>query len=274
VTVLCDVLSVSCSGFYAWREREPSQRQLDDARLDAEVLAIFEESHRRYGSPRIHQELKAKGERVSRRRVSRLMCQRRLAARRKRAFAVTTSAHDSVKVPNVLRRDFTASRPNQKWVGDITYLPTSDGFLYLAMLMDLHSRRIIGWSISNTMEQELTLRALDMALATRHLDGPLIHHTDRGVQYATNAYVARLGANATRSMSREANCWDNAPAESFFSSMKHELAELLRTRKPRGLVTRGVLDYIAWYNLERRHSSIGYVSPVDFEHAVRMGRAA
>jgi transposase InsO family protein len=276
VAVLCRTLEVSRSGYYAWCCRGPSQRQREDVLLGAHVLAAFEESQRTYGSPRVTSELRAGGHSVGRRRVARLMRENALAARQRRRFVQTTmSAHNEPLAPNVLQRDFKATRPNEKWVGDITYLPTAQGFIFLAVLLDLYSRRVVGWAVGPTLQTELAMRALDMALATRRVDGPLVHHTDRGIQYACKEYVQRLEQHGVlRSMSRVGDCWDNAPAESFFSSLKHERKEALNGKQHREDVRRAVLDYIAVYNLERRHSSIGFVSPVEYEDAARMGRAA
>jgi transposase InsO family protein len=276
VAMLCETLEVSRSGFYAWRSRPPSLRKREDAKLEVHILKAFEKSARRHGSPRIQRDLRDGGIRIGRRRTSRLMRQQDLVARPKRVSVRTTmSEHEHPTAPNVLARDFTASRPNEKWVGDITYLPTAEGFIYLAILMDLHSRRIVGWSVSNTMETSLVLRALEMAIATRELDKPLVHHTDRGVQYASKEYTRRLRRlSVVQSMSRKGNCWDNAPAESFFSTLKFELPEVIDGRRTRLEVRRAVVEYVAWYNLERRHSSIGYISPVAFEHAAQQQRAA
>jgi transposase InsO family protein len=276
VKLLCSVLGVSRSGFYAWKKRSPSKRAQEDARLKCHVVAAFEASEQTYGSPRIKQELAGQGVKVGRNRIARLMREEELCAREKARFVVTTDSNHQASVPdNLLERDFSAKRENEKWVGDITYLPTSSGFIFLAVLLDLYSRRVVGWAVSDTMGTELPLHALDSALATRTLTGPLIHHTDRGVQYVSHDYVARLEQHGIqRSMSRRANCWDNAPAESFFSSLKMELPEATcGTHHPKD-VRRAVLDYIARYNLKRRHSSIGYLSPVDYESAARMVRAA
>lgn len=276
VLVLCEVLSVSRSGFYAWKKRPPSRRALEDERLKCHVIAAFKESDRAYGSPRIQQELEAQGVEVGRHRVARLMREEELCARKKARFVVTTDSHHAEAVPdNLLKRDFSTTRANQKWVGDITYLPTASGFIFLAVLLDLYSRRVVGWSVSNRMDVELPLRALEAALATRTWTEPPIHHTDRGIQYASRAYAERLEQHGIqRSMSRRANCWDNAPAESFFSSLKMELPEATNGTLHAKDVRRAVLDYIARYNLKRRHSSIGYLSPVDYESAARMVRAA
>lgn len=276
VAMLCRVLDVSRSGYYAWCGRPPSLRQQEDERLASVVQAAFQESGKAYGSPRVHQELIVQGESIGRRRVRRLMKQQGLVARKKKSFVTTTlSEHDHPVAPDLLQRNFDAHRPNEKWVGDITYLPTSRGFIYLAMLLDLHSRRIVGHAIEGTLEKNVALRALDMALSTRSRTGPLIHHSDRGVHYTNTEYVQVLNAHsAERSMSRKGNCWDNAPAESFFSSLKTELGKVLNGKHSPDEVRRAVIDYIANYNFKRRHSSIGYMSPVDFEESARMGRAA
>jgi len=276
VRMLCEVLGVSRSGFYAWRKREPSRRAQEDERLKCHVIAAFKASRQTYGSPRIKEELQAQGHRVGRHRVARLMREEDLCARTKRRFVATTdSAHQESIPGNLLKRDFTANRENEKWVGDITYLPTSSGFIFLAVLLDLYSRRVVGWAVSDRLEAELALRALDVALSTRTMTGALIHHSDRGVQYVSREYISRLERHGIqRSMSRRGNCWDNAPAESFFSSLKSELPEGRSGALHPKDVRRAVLDYIARYNLERRHSSIGYVSPVGYEQAARMARAA
>jgi putative transposase len=277
VEMLCSVLGVTRSGFYAWRKRTPSLRQQEDERLAPVVLAAFRKSRNAYGSPRLREELVAQGEPIGRRRLCRLMKKHGLVARRKRRFQTTTlSQHDNPTAPDLLKRNFHAQRPNEKWVGDITYLPTSRGFIYLATLLDLHSRRVVGHAIEGTLEKDVALRALDMALSTRTRTAPLIHHSDRGVHYTNKDYVRLLESHSIdRSMSRKGNCWDNAPAESFFSSLKTELGDLLNGNASPEEVRRAVLDYIAFYNLERRHSSIGYVSPAEFErNAGRAGRAA
>ncbi len=276
VRAMCAALEVSRSGFYAWKKRPPSKRKQDDGRLAPQVAAAFLNSGKTYGSPRVHKELCAEGTGISRRRVCRLMKEQGLVARKKRRFVATTmSEHDNPIARNILRRDFEAEGPGEKIVGDITYLQTSQGFIYLAVLLDLYSRRVIGYAVSSSLETGIALNALDMALSTRTLKVGVIHHTDRGVQYTSAEYAERLTQEAiVQSMSRKANCWDNAPAESFFSSLKFEVGKLLNGTFSAKDVRRGVLDYIAHYNLKRRHSSIGYVSPADFEEAARMVRAA
>lgn len=276
VLMMCEVLEVSRSGFYAWKTRAPSSRQQEDDRLAPHVLAIFQDSKGTYGSPRIQKELCAEGVCVGRGKVCRLMKELNLVAREKPKFVATTmSEHDNPIAPNILDRNFEASKAHEKIVGDITYLETAQGFIYLAMLLDLYSRRVIGYAVGATLETSLALRALDMALSTRPIGIGSVHHTDRGVQYTCAEYVSRLKENGiVPSMSRKGNCWDNAPAESFFSSLKFEVGDLLDGKKSPQQVRRGVLDYIATYNLKRRHSSIGYISPADFEDAARMVQAA
>lgn len=275
VLMMCQVLGVSRSGFYASRGRLPSKRQQEDRRLGPAVEAAFLNSGKRYGSPRVHQELTKGGEPISRRRTCRLMKELELVARAKKKFVATTmSEHDNPIAPNVLQRDFEAAGPHQKLVGDITYLPTAEGFIYLAILLDLHSRRIVGYAVGSTLEARLALQALEMAISTRALNAGTIHHTDRGVQYSSAEYVQRLKEQTiVQSMSRKGNCWDNAPAESFFSSLKFEVGKLLNGKEPPTDVRRGIIDYIAFYNFKRRHSSIGYLSPAEFE-AGRMKAAA
>jgi len=279
VRVMCEVLEVSHSGYYAWlqRKKKPCKRKQDDERLAPLVKEAFDTGRKAYGSPRIYEELRANGTPVSRRRVRRLMKEQGLMARKKPLFVVTTnSEHNGPVADNILGREFSASGPGEKLAGDITYLPTNRGFIYLAVILDLYSRRVVGYAVGATLETSLALSALDMVLSTRTLKEGAIHHTDRGTQYASEEYVKRMGETTmVRSMSDVGDCWDNAPSESFFSSLKFEVGDLLNGGKTPQEVRCGVLDYIAFYNLERRHSSIGYVSPAEFERSAhRDGRAA
>ena len=224
VRLLCRVLEVSRAGFYAWHHRAPALHTQADERLGLEIAAIHAESRRRYGSPRVHAELGARGYRTSRKRVARLMRQRGLAGRRRRRFRATTDSRHTLPVaPNVLDRQFVQPAPDVAWVTDITYILTGEGWLYLAVILDLCSRLVVGWAVSERITRELTLSALDMALVRRR--GPLhglVHHSDRGSQYASGDYQAALTAEGiVCSMSRRGNCWDNAVAESFFATLKY-----------------------------------------------------
>jgi putative transposase len=269
VGLLCNTLSVSRPGYYAHARRPRSKRAMRDAVLGAKIVAIHARSERRYGSPRVHDELREQGEHVSRKRVSRLMKERDLRGKRRRRFRVTTeSQHDLPVSPNVLQRDFSAAAPNQKWVGDITYIWTREGWLYLAVLIDLFSRRVVGWSLGDTLATELPLRALQMAIQTRRPPRGLIHHTDRGCQYASADYRAVLKQHEmVASMSRKGNCWDNAVAESFFASLKTELVRDIDF-VTRDHARREVFAYIeGFYNRRRRHSSLRYAHPEKVELA-------
>lgn len=274
--VLCRVLAVSCSGFYAWCRRGASARAREDAALKVAVRAAHGASGKRYGSPRIHAELKADDHRVGRKRVARLMREEGIAGQRKRRFRVTTeSRHSHPIAPNVLQRNFTAPAPNKVWVGDITYIWTREGWTYLAALLDLHSRRVVGWSMDSRLDRSLALDALGMALKTRRPEPGLVHHSDRGVQYASAEYRRQLRRHGmVCSMSRKGDCWDNAVAESFFSTLKAELVH--RTDfVSRSHARAAVFDYIeAFYNRRRRHSALGYISPVEHEAAARQSAFA
>lgn len=265
VEMLCDVLDVSRAGFYAWKRRGPSQRRIDDVRLAAEVTEIHEESDKVYGSPRVHAQLEKRGRRVSRKRVARVMRERKLAGKRRRRFRVTTMRDETLPVaPNVLARRFTQSAPNRAWVGDITYLWTREGWMYLAVLIDLCSRRVVGWAMTSRLTADLPLAALRMAIRTRRPPPGLIHHTDQGCQYASRAYRRELEAHGiVCSMSRRGNCWDNAVAESFFATLKLELDIDFDTRDQ---ARSRCFEYIeGFYNRRRLHSSIGYEVPEHFE---------
>lgn len=276
VSLLCSVLEVSRSGYYAWCARPPSQRALSDAELAEDIRDIHDASKQRYGSPRIHEELAANDTRVGRKRVARLMKENGLSARIKRRFVKTTdSKHDFPVAPNLLQRDFTADAPNEVWVGDITYLDTCEGWLYLAVLIDLHSRRVVGWAMSERIDTALAMSALNMALARRNPPRGLIHHTDRGCQYASHEYRRLLRSiGAECSMSRKGDCWDNAVAESFFASLRKELTNRV-VFLSRDAARSNVFEYIeAFYNRVRRHSTINYKSPNDFERELSNTHAA
>ena len=267
VTVLCDTLGVSRAGFYASQTRPPARRARADERLGLEITAIHAESRQRYGSPRIHAELGDRGCRTSRKRVARLMRERSLAARRRRRFRVTTDSRHSFPVaPNVLARQFERVAPDVAWVTDITYIPTGEGWLYLAVILDLRSRCIVGWAMSDRITRDLTLEALGMALLRRRPPEGLLHHSDRGSQYASGDYQRALAAQAmVCSMSRRGECWDNAVAESFFATVKVELVHEA-TWRTRTEARAALFEYIElFYNGLRRHSSLGYLSPVAFE---------
>lgn len=262
------MLGVSRSGYYAARGRAPSARAQADERLAREIRQIHRESRQTYGSPRIYRELSARQIPAGRHRVARLMRQQGLSARRRRRFRRTTELDPRLPTaPNHLQRNFSAQQPDQTWMTDITYLKTDQGWLYLAVVLDLFSRRVIGWSMANHLRKELALRALDMALLRRRPPrGQLLHHSDRGCQYASRAYRRALRLRQIRcSMSRKGNCWDNAVVESFFGTLKQELVHRCRWRTHAEART-AVYEYIeAFYNRRRRHSSLGYLSPVEFE---------
>lgn len=264
VTLMCGVLQVSPSGFYAFCRREPSQRTRDDQRLLVAIKTIHRQSQRRYGSPRVHDELRGQGLRCGKKRVERLMRAHGLRAKKRRTFRVTTqSAHPHPPAPNLLARQFEVGAPvagPRVWAADITYLPTREGWLYLAVILEVATRRIVGWAARKWLHQELALAALEMAL-TREGGGG-VHHSDRGVQYACHAYREQLGAHGiTMSMSRRGDCWDNAVVESFMATLKWELVADADWRT-RQAATRALFEYIeVWYNRQRRHSSLGYQTP-------------
>lgn len=267
ITVLCRVLGVSRSGFYAAGRRPVAARVAEDARLAVQIAAIHRASRRRYGSPRVHAELRAGGHCTSRKRVARLMRRAGLAARRRRAFVLTTDGRQTrPAAPNRLARQFAAPAPNRVWVTDITYLATVEGWLYLAVVLDLFSRRVVGWATSDRLGEGVALEALGMGLARRRPPPGLLHHSDRGSQYASAEYRAVLAAHGMeRSMSGRGACWDNAVAESFFASLKVELGQA-GAWPTRADAHRAVFNYIElFYNPERRHSTLGYLTPLAFE---------
>jgi transposase InsO family protein len=268
VRVLCRTLEVSRAGFYAWYRRPPAARTVADQRLGVEIQAIHAESRQCYGSPRVHAELHHRGQRLGRKRVARLMRQHGLCARRRRRFRVTTDAkHDLPVAPNVLARQFAVAAPDTAWVTDITYLWTQEGWLYLAVILDLFSRAVVGWAMSTQITRQLTLHALTMALGRRRPAPGLLHHSDRGSQYASGDYRRALTTHGMIcSMSRRGNCWDNAVAESFFATLKVELGVDDTPWSTRAHAQDDVFEYIeVFYNAQRRHSALAYLSPVAFE---------
>lgn len=267
IGLMCEVLGVSRSGYYAWRKRPTPARAKSDAQLTVEIAGAHKRSRSTYGSPRVHAELRARGVRVGRKRVERLMRQNGIQARRKRRFRRTTdSNHSNPIAPNVVERQFEPEAPNQVWVTDVTYVWTDEGWLYLAIMLDLFARRVVGWAASATNDTELALAALGQALRVRHPAPGLVHHSDRGSPYASSDYRSALEARGiVASMSRTGDCWDNAVAESFFASIKAELIELA-PYATRAAAVASIGDYIDdFYNPQRRHSFLGYVSPIEFE---------
>lgn len=267
IAVLCEVVGVTRSGYYAWSDRPASSKKIADAQLLVEIRAAMKRGRGAYGSPRVHLDLRARGIRVSRKRVERLMRENGLEARQKRRFVHTTdSRHDDPIAPNLLARDFDVAAANKIWVGDVTYIPTSQGWLYLAVLLDLFSRRIVGWATSVTNDTDLALAALERALRTRQPARGLVHHTDRGSPYASGDYRAALERHGIiASMSRTGDCYDNAVAESFFATLKAEHVDY-EDFSTNDVATASIGDYIEnFYNSARRHSHVGYVSPIEFE---------
>jgi putative transposase len=264
---ICAVLGVSTSGYYVWRGRPlVTPRVRANRGLRARIRAIHAASRGRYGSPRVHRALQAAGECVGRNRVMRLMRGEQLRGRPARRFRVTTQADPTMaSAPNVLNQGFTAVAPNRVWTADITAIPAREGWMYLAVLLDLYSRRVVGWAMRPTLDTELVCAAWQMAIVRRCPADGLIHHSDRGCQYTSDRYQALLRAHAvTCSMSRRGNCWDNAPTESFFRTLKVELDEdVWPTRET---ARRAIAAFIEqFYNRERLHSSLNYQSPVAFE---------
>jgi putative transposase len=265
VTRLCKTLGVSPAGFYAWRHRRPSPRAVEDGRLTALVHVAYTVGRSYYGSPRVYRELLARGERLSRKRVIRLMQQEGLAGRVRRRYRCTTmSEHGQAVAPNLLDRNFSPAAPNESWAGDVTELTTGSGKLYLAVILDLCSRFVVGWALSASNDRHLAMRALDVALRRRRPGAGLLHHTDQGSPYASEDYQRVLLAHGiTCSMSRRANCYDNAVVESFFSTLKLELGDRFINHS---FAKHEVFDYIeVFYNQQRLHSSLGYVSPAEYE---------
>lgn len=267
IAALCRVMQVASSGYYAWRSRPESPRRRANRALTVQIKAAHARSRKRYGRRRIHAQLQRDGIGCSPNRVACLMRQAGIQGVGRRKFKATTDSRHSFPVaPNLVARDFSATAPDQVWVSDITYLRTEEGWDYLATVMDLHSRRIVGWAMQSTLERSLTLKALEMAVAQRRPDPGLIHHSDRGSQYACGDYQKALQRRGLLpSMSRKGDCWDNAPGESLFGTLKCELVHHWG-RPSREQARREVFDFIeVFYNRQRLHSSLGYLSPVDFE---------
>jgi putative transposase len=266
--VVCDVLEVSRSGYYAWRGRPHSARSQRRSALAAKIRVVHAQNRGVYGSPRVCKALKASGQHVCENTVAKLMRGEGLRAKAKRKFVprTTDSDHRQPIAPNVLDRQFAAAAPNRKWATDITYIPTDEGWLYLAGVLDLCSRRLVGWSMADHMQTDLVADALTMALARRKPPAGLLHHSDRGVQYASDGYQSLLAEHGIQvSMSGKGDCWDNAVMESFWATLKTELVhqEHYQTRDQ---ARASIFEYIeVFYNRQRLHSSLGYVSPEAFE---------
>ncbi len=272
VMMMCRLLDVSASGYHAARKRLPSARSRSDARMVEEIRHRQGKHRGRYGRRRMSRELSVDLESpINTKRVGRLMREAGLQSRKRRRFRVVTtdSKHAHPIAPNVLERDFAASAPNQKWLADLTYVPTAEGWLYLALILDLYSRKMVGWAMSESMPQELTLEALSMALGWRDPPDGLVHHSDRGSQYAAHDYRSVLQARGiTVSMSRKGDCWDNAPMESANGTVKVECVHG-ENFKTRAEAAQAIFEYLGYYNTERLHSSLGYQTPWEFERRWR-----
>jgi putative transposase len=268
IDLLCEVLRVSRAGYYAWASRPAGPAAARREQLIALIREIHAESRGTYGSPRIHRELQARGVPCGVNAVAELMRAAGIRCQAHRPFSprTTDSRHDHAVAENTLAREFTPDGPDLAWVADITYIPTGEGWLYLAVVIDLFSRKVIGHAVADHMRAELPLEALRMALAHRRPGEGLLHHSDRGSQYASDAYRALLASRGIEaSMSRKGNCWDNAVAESFFGTLKRELVHR-EAYAGRDEARRSVFEYIeVFYNRRRRHSTLGYRSPVEFE---------
>jgi putative transposase len=275
VSLLCRVLDVSTSGYYAWRKRQPSQRAQANLALVAQIRQVHQASKQRYGSPRVQRELQALGYHCTQKRVARLMQMHgiRGKCKQRRQVRTTDSQHDLPVAPNRLAQQFMAAAPNQKWLADITYIPTAEGWLYLASVMDLFSRKIVGWAMDERMTTALVARALQMACRQRQPAPGLLHHSDQGSQYASHEYQQVLAAyGMVASMSRRGNCYDNAPIESFWGTLKTEAPDANQRWATRQQAKTAIFAYIeGFYNRRRRHSTLGYHSPDEFERFFALG---
>jgi transposase InsO family protein len=255
-------MKVSRNGYYKWLDSSPTDSEIRRAALLKRILEIFEESRQTYGCPRIHQQLKVEGYRCTKRTVEKLMRENEIQPKQRRKYKVTTdSKHDLPIAPNIVDRDFDSQEPDEVWVSDITYVETAQGWLYLCVFIDLHSRMVVGWSMSNDLATEFVVRALQMGIGKRGR-APIVVHSDRGVQYASSLFRAELAKyDCIQSMSRKGNCWDNAVAESFFGTIKQEL--IYRTTfKTRIEATMAIFDYLeVFYNKRRLHSTLNYLTP-------------
>lgn len=270
MSILCETLEVSVSGYYAWRKRPPSRHSREDAELAEQVKTVFQTYRGVYGSPRVHAELQDQGIKCARKRVARLMREQGLSVQRSRHRTVTTHSEPGAPVaPNLLQRDFTASQPNTKWVADTTFIWTAEGWLYLAVVLDLFSRMVVGWSMAATQDAALVVQALHMAIARRCPQAGLLHHSDRGSTYTSESYQAFLQQEGMMaSMSRTADCYDNAAMESFFHSFKGECV-VTQSFQTRAQARSATFDYIEiFYNRVRRHSTLDYLSPLAYEQVM------
>ena len=271
ITIQCKVLEVSRSGFYAWRGREPSETELRRAALTEKIQEVHQASRETYGSPRVHAELLARGERCNRKTVEKCMRNAGVRAKSHRKFRVSTtdSNHPHPIAPNIVNRDFEPSKRNETWTTDITYIPTQEGWLYLAVVEDLFTKKIVGWSMADHMESRLVVEALEMAVQRELPGDDLVAHSDRGVQYASEHYQGLLQKHGiTCSMSRKGNCWDNAPMESFFATLKKELVHH-ENYATHAEARQSLFEYIeVFYNRVRRHSALGFKSPAQFAEAL------
>ena len=270
VKKMCQIFKISKSGYYKWKNKKPSSRDKENEMLLNRIKNIYDENKGRYGSPRIIKELIKEGKKCGKNRIVSLMQNNNIRAKTKKKFKVTTdSKHNYAVAPNLLKQNFTANRINQKWVSDITYIYTKEGWLYLAGILDLCSKKIVGWSFGNRLTRDLSIKALEQALKGRNIYGELILHSDRGIQYSCHDYTDLIAKNQIiQSMSGKGNCYDNAVMESFFKTLKAELVhwEKYATRDE---AKKSIFEYIeVYYNRKRMHSSIGYMNPEEFESSM------
>lgn len=272
VTKMCQLFAVSRSAYYAWKKRPKSIRQQENEQLISEIKRIYQKSRGLYGSPRITAELRDKGFHYGHNRIARLMRQNRIQAKTSKKFRVTTNSHHTLPVaPNILERRFYADSKNQIWVSDITYIQTQQGWLYLAVILDVYSRSVVGWSMGSHLSQELVVNAIKQAIGRRNPEKGIIFHSDRGVQYASHSVKELLTIHKfMQSMCGKGNCYDNAMMESFFSTLKTECV-YLEHYQSRYQAKLNIFDYIeVYYNRIRRHSALGYVSPFEFENKIKL----